>query len=430
MEMIDFQLNDRFGQELELIITEICSAVNEGINGSALAKLDAMRELEKCIYKRLGMRVTFNVTENIAAIMPLYSNEYHIFIPKQWHGNVDIPDQKKFLNNLENKKGTVDIKNAKLGGFFSEYVHTVYMQFYELVKTFNMKPPEIVAILLHELGHGFYACEYSDRLATTNQVLANLSKEVAKDKTKRNPEYIYKELVKLNPETKKEMVDDFAKGDRVVPSVGVFKYTIETITHQLDNYKYDSTSFENLADNFAARFGYGPQLVTGLKKLHDIYPENAYRQFGFWITVVALIGLVALTIGLFMASSFILSFFYGYIGLALAWAMVTSAGEEGRDYTYDDIKFRYKRIRDQLVQQVKLKKYNVKDAVNIAKQIEYMDELIRNTGQYRSFLDFIMNHIRPANIKAKKSIERQQLLEDLANNSLFIQSLKLHAMAT
>ena len=59
-----------------------------------------------------------------------------------------------------------------------------------------------------------------------------------------------------------------------------------------------------------------------------------------------------------------------------------------------------------------------------------MDTLIKTTGQYRSSLDFIMNYIRPSNFRAKKSIERQQLLEDLATNDLFIQSLKLQSLAT
>ncbi len=97
----------------------------------------------------------------------------------------------------------MDIEKAKLGGFFSDYEHSVYMNFTELVTTFKMEPGEITAILLHELGHGFYACEYSDRHASSNQILSNLSKELAKDKVKRNPDYIYKELVKLNPETRK-----------------------------------------------------------------------------------------------------------------------------------------------------------------------------------------------------------------------------------
>lgn len=430
MEMIDFQLNDKFGRDMELHITEIVAAVKEKFPDKAILKLDALKALESTIFKRLGMRVKFTVDLHLAAIMPLYSNQHHIFLDKQFHGEVDIVDQVKFMDTVNYKKGTVDIEKAKLGGFFSDYEHSVYMNFTQLVNTFKMEAGEITAILLHELGHGFYACEYSDRYATTNQILTNLSKELAKDKTKRNPDYIYKELVKLNPETKKEMIDDVVKGDRVVPGPGVFKYAVETVTYQLENNKYDDTAFESLADNFAARFGYGSILVAALQKLNDVYPENYYKQLGFWMLVTMSVTTILACIGMLFIGAVGAGVWFGYIGLTLTWLLFSTAGEQGRDYTYDDLKFRYKRIRDQLVQQIKSKAFNVKDATQLVKQIEYMDTLIKTTGQYRSSLDFIMNYIRPSNFRAKKSIERQQLLEDLATNDLFIQSLKLQSLAT
>ena len=430
LEMIDFQANDRFGQDMELHITEIISAVKEGFPDAAILKLDALKSLQSTIFKRLGMRVKFTVDQHLAAIFPLYSNQHHIFLDKEWHGQVDIPDQRKFMESVVYKKGTVDTKAAKLGGFFSDYEHSVYMNFTELVKTYKLEAGEISAILLHELGHGFYACEYSDRHSTANQVLTNVAKELAKDKTKRNPEYIYKEMLKINPETKKEMIDDVVKGDRVIPGPGVFKYAIETVTYQLENSKYDDTAFENLADNFAARFGYGSMLVSGLEKLNAVYPENTYKQIGFWSLVLMTLSAILFTIGLLYYGLIGSAIYFGYMGLVLTWVLFSTAGEQGRDYTYDDIKIRYKRIRDQLVQQIKSKAYNVKDAIQLAKQIEYMDDLVKKTGQYRSSLDFIMNYIRPANFRAKKSIERQQLLEDLATNELFIQSLRLQALAT
>lgn len=429
MEMIDFQTNDKFGRDMELHITEIISAVKENIQAKEIAKLEALKSLETTIFKRLKLRVKIITHQHLAAIIPLYSNQHHIFVDKKWHGQIDLKDQAKFLEDMHGKRGYVDTKNATLGGFFSEYEHSVYMNFTELVNTFKMEAGEITAILLHELGHGFYACEYSDRTATINQIFANLSKEMAKDKTRRNPEYIYKELKKINPETKKELIEDVVTGTRVVPSAAVFKYTMETVTHQLENNKYDDTAFENLADNFAARFGYGSMLVSSLKKLNDVFPEDSMRRMGFWMTVGIITATILVSIAMVFAGMITGGIFYGYLGLVMTWAMFSTAGEQGRDYTYDDLKIRYKRIRDQLVQQIKAKKFEVKDAITLVKEIEYMDDLIKTTGQYRSSLDFIMNYIRPANYRAKKSIERQQLLEDLATNELFIQSLKLQNLA-
>ena len=432
MEMIDFQTNDKFGKEMEIHIAEIVEAVKEGMGAKAIAKLEATKSLENTIFKRLKLSCGITTHQHLAAIIPLYANQHHVLLNRQWHDKVDLKDQVKFLESMGGRRGYVDTKKATLGGFFSEYKHSIYMNFKELVTTFKMEAPEITAILLHELGHGFYACEYSDRTDTVNQVLVNVSKEMSKEKTKRNPEYIYKELLKVNPNTKKEMVQDVVAGSRIIPSAELFKYTMDTVGHQLENHKYDETAFENLADNFAARFGYGPMLVSALKKINEVFPENSLRRFAFFVMLGSAMFCILAAIFLVFVGPWAIgySIFYAYIGTLLTWALVANSGEEGRDYTYDDLKIRYKRIRDQLVQQIKAGDYEVKDAMILIKDIEQMDDLIKTTGQYRSGLDFIMNYIRPANFRAKKSIERQQLLEDLVSNELFIQSLKLQSLAT
>lgn len=429
-EMIAFQTGDRFGNKLEAIIGGIAEAVKKGVSQDSIQKLEEIKILQDLIDKRLKMKVTLHAnTANLAAIIPFYSNQNHIFLHEVYRGDTGLKDQLKFLAQNNNGKGAVNNQTAELGGIFSKFDHQVYLNFNELIKTFKMMPGECTGVLLHELGHGFYACEYSDRISSNNQILSNVAKEMSKEPTKRNVEYVYKELLRINPDTKKQFVEDVIKGDRSVLGVTAFKFTVDTVTKQLENNKYDETSFESMADNFATRFGYGTMLLTGLQKINDVYPENAMRMFAHWqmliISVVAIVtGLMSLTAG-----AILVGLYTGIIGFFLGYIMFATAGEQGRNYTYDDIKLRYKRIRDQLVQQIKNRAYDVKDAVKLAKDIEFMDDLVKTTGQYRSSVDFMMNYIRPANYRAKTSIERQQLLEDLVSNDLFVQSLKLHAMA-
>ena len=430
LEMIDFQLSDKFGQDMELHVTDIIASINNGVPPHQVLQLNAVKKIEECIYARLGAKVKIKNTNRVAHISLPHIGLHHVL------SEVDINKEEysKTLKNiytaLDGVKGGVDITNAKLSGFFSKYEHSLYLNFNGMVKVFALSAAEITAIILHELGHVFTHWEYSDRCAKTNQILGNLAKEMAKEKSKRSPVYVFKELLEINPATKKELVDSLVAGDRVIQGPTLFKFAVETVFHQLEDGKYDETSSEALADNFAARFGYARPLVSASKKMRDMFPDMEEHQLKTIVIAAATVLSVLLCILTVFMGAVFLPFLFGFVGMVLSWLLARQSGEGQKDYTYDDVKYRYKRLRDQLVQQIKNKAFDVKDSIHLADDIEYLDELVRTTGQYRSVLDFIMNYIRPSNFRAKKSIERQQLLEDLATNELFIQSLKLQNLAT
>lgn len=430
LEMIDFQLNDKFGQDMELHVTDIIASINNGVPPHQVNQLNAVKKIEECIYARLGAKVKIKNTNRVAHISLPHIGLHHVL------SEVDINKEEysKTLKNiytaLDGVKGGVDITNAKLSGFFSKYEHSLYLNFNGMVKVFALSAAEITAIILHELGHVFTHWEYSDRCAKTNQILGNLTKEMAKEKSKRNSVYVFKELLEINPATKKELVDSLVAGDRVIQGPALFKFAVETVFHQLEDGKYDETSSEALADNFAARFGYARPLVSASKKMRDMFPDMEEHQLKTIVIATSTVLSVLLCILTVFMGAVFLPFLFGFVGMVLSWLLARQSGEGQKDYTYDDMKYRYKRLRDQLVQQIKNKAFDVHDSIQLADDVEYLDELVRTTGQYRSSLDFIMNYIRPSNFRAKKSIERQQLLEDLATNDLFIQSLKLQSLAT
>ena len=159
MEAIDFQLNDSFGPDMEKIIATFEEKVKKGYIGLEIQKLPQVAELEKVIFDRLKMRVKFNTQDALAAIIPFHLNHNAVLLKKLWR-NEDFLMEQAEKRESGFASGTVDENNVKLGGVFSDYVHTVYMDFGTLFKM-GMKAKEITAILLHELGHGFYACAYS-----------------------------------------------------------------------------------------------------------------------------------------------------------------------------------------------------------------------------------------------------------------------------
>lgn len=432
MEMIEFQNDDKFPVTVEALITGIYSNIkNNRHTEKEIQTSPELEKIEELTFNRLGLRVAIDTVQGhggLAAILPFYPNRNHIFIPKQWHGQVDIEDQTKLLAKLNGERGTVDLKNAKLGGIFSKYTNPVYLSFHKLIEDYQQTPSELTAIYLHEVGHGFSSCEYSDRVATCNQVLTNVAKELSKPEGSRKAEYVYKELMQINPNTTHELAEDMVKGERVVLGNRAFKYIIDSVLFQMDNSKYDETSFENLADSFAARFGYGRQLVSALQKFQEQSDENSDRFLAHWLQVLGMIASFLIFAAAFMVGNVFLMVYMALMSYGMTSLVFGTAGEYGRDYTYDDIKIRYKRLRDQLVQRIKTGTVPQDQALILVNDIEYLDQLVKDTSQYRSTLDTVMNVVRPANYRAKSSIERQQMLETLANNPLFVQSVKLRSL--
>ena len=70
------------------------------------------------------------------------------------------------------------MKNAKVGGIFSEYETPIYMGYYFL-RSLRFSAREILAILAHEIGHCFVAYEMAFRTIRTNQVLSAAAKAAA-----------------------------------------------------------------------------------------------------------------------------------------------------------------------------------------------------------------------------------------------------------
>lgn len=429
MEVIDFQ-NNSFGIELETLVVSLVDKIKNNIykKDTDVFNSDEVDHLVKVIFNRTGIRVTFYTNRSIAAILPFYSNIHNILLDKFSRGFVFVEDQEKILNKSNNKKGYVDLAKAKVGGIFSEYENHLFINFKELSVTYGLTSSEIVAVILHELGHAFYVCEYADRLESNNQVLVNVANEILNKKKEKNLTYIYSELKKVNKKVTEEQVDKLVHGNRIIAGYTWFKLIIEVAgldnLTQMKNDKYDETSFEQLADNFAARFNYGRQLMTGLDKLHST--EFSYEKNRSWIifaelrSFITYFGGAALTIGLF-SISIPASLFMCMI----VFLMLFTDGENFKDYTYDELKIRYKRSRHQYVEMLKRMDLDKKIAANIIEDIYALDEIINNTYQYSTLFNKLSNLLFSTNRNAINSIKEQQLLEDLVHNDLFIKSAQL-----
>ncbi len=423
-EVIDFQ-HDDFGTKLEALITTISSKINDGSyrNELELSEEKEILDIEALVEKRLGLKIKIRTNYSLAAIMPFYSNKNHIFADAFWRGNFEIKDQEKLLKKLNGKEGSVDLAKAKVGGIFSEYIHETHFHFVDLVKVIQLSPAEITGIFLHELGHAFYTCEYSDRLESVNQVLANVATEVLSKKSK-DLNYVYRELEKVNPNVTKEEVEILLGDNRVIAGTKWFETIIGTVKYQLNNAKYDESASEQTADNFASRFGYGRAVIIGLDKLHKLAKDPAtskkammQHQILVFISLIGVMAIISAMIITVLPLGLIMSFLFGMI--------FRLSGDDMLSFEYDELKQRYIRLRNDTVELLKSDKLSKERAKYVLEDLYIMDSVIKETQNFSNVFTGLSNFVFGEARRTRASVAEQQLLESLITNDLFVQAARL-----
>lgn len=338
LEMIDIQ-DSSFGQQLEKTVESIRIGILQGDYNTyeAVMRSGHIKTIEQQIFARTGLRVETIISQDPAAILSFFINKHSIFIKPYFRGmDFNIKEQQEIIDKAHDKKGSVDLKKAKVSGIFSEYNNKLFINFHALINEYRLSSQEIVAIILHELGHAFYMCEFSDRLETTNQVLANVAKELLSKKEK-NLTYIYKELKSIDDTVTDKTIDDIVNGNGVIAGYKLFRTILNSVISQVADAKYDETSFEQLADHFPSKFGYGRPLITALDKMH-IYFDNpekseSYNTFNFITSTMQLLFTAMLLIGAIISGPIMSVFAVLYISI-----LMRILGEDMKDYTYDQLK--------------------------------------------------------------------------------------------
>jgi hypothetical protein len=202
----------------------------------------------------------------------------------------------------------------------------------------------------------------------------------------------------------------------------LFSRYFKTIKSQLINSKYNETGFENLADSFATRFGMGKDLAESLSKLYKNADQEHTKAWAIRNSVFEfLLFIWAMS---FLALLFMSGFLF--FGALLFIAIIFGSGSSTENMTYDNLADRYQRIRNTMVNQ--LKSTVLSDATltkELLDGISQVDTFISSTFEIFSTRNFIADKIFSKDRDASYYKAYQRDLEDLGNNSLFLQAGRL-----
>ena len=359
-----------------------------------------------------------HVLMNAAVQMPLL-NMNHVFrydYLREWFGSeleeVATKDIRK--DKSKSKTGWVDIKNQKVGGYYSDMEIPIWIGFDGIVKIksgWNETAEEITAVILHEVGHAFSFFIAMHYLIRSNSALQSTHRELMECSTQSS-------RVKLLTTVSSDLdvtIDDIdglaVNNDKDMISTVLLSGMMKNIRNELGGDIYDMRDCEAMADNFAAKNGFGLELVTGLDK----FPAYNADKYGRSRNMLMLLLQIVLNVGLTAMSA----------GL---WLFVVFNINNTKKI-YDDPVERYTRIRQDIIGNLKSQNVPAKVRDKALDDIEVIDKIISKYNN-KPELFVAMSEFFLKEGRRNKSVRKlNQLFEKMANNDLYVAAAKFERLA-
>lgn len=453
LEAFKPQLKDKRIMELVLKFEDLIGLIKKKKigDGSKLLKnssiKEAVDEIDEIIYDRFGLRTKHvnnsyglygvnTVTPNKNNI--LFKNYDHVIKnlrrmassnQKDINGNDEVLDVNNDLYRLAGEikdsfaamslsygKGIeVDTKNIMFKNIDPRVKFYVQINFLALINTYKLTATELVAVLVHELGHIGTHILYSYRtLMDTTTVMESFISGVRKD----NLEDVIVKLSKDNTEitTSKSLA---TKAVDVVMNKTENIFNFNNISNSKDS--------EILADVFASKFGLSVELATALKrvKLESLKMESSFIG-GISLLYLSFVAMITLSSYIAIVTSVVTYLMY-YVFKVISkniFELVGGTNTTGQK-TYDGDKLRLERLNLSLIKQIKNSEITSEEKIELVGQFDLLNKIINETPEDTTLLGVLADTVIPERRDIKNKSIFLHALEQGMNNKLYIASEKL-----
>lgn len=409
-------------------VSKLITAIDKlRMGGDLGTKTVKESQISELINDRFGTNVTLIVTKGYflgAAIeMPPVTNDhpfYNLINPTR--GN----DVGRLLTNFGERGqriGKINLDTGKLSGVFSKIPSDLIVD-ESLLKDMRFTTRNIVAIMLHEIGHVFFYYYFMLNTTLATFITTKVAAEAAGAKS----------------DTERKVI--FDKGAKIlgIDGIGVTTMLGQDATtnatelqaiyiNETRNYLRSETGYslyeikinEQLADYFPSRFGLAYDLADGLEKIFRYTGNRAtIPKISNTITNISVVvlGLTVAAVTLGAAAPLML--------LLLNGAVYDSANNLLS--TYDRPKDRIESIKKNLIQELKqAESLNKKQLLSLIEQVDKLSAISDRLFLNEKLTDFIANRVIPFSKNVKKQIEFQKTIEDLLYNEIFVKAAKFHS---
>ena len=329
---------------------------------------------------------------------------------------------KALKDTLDKNKVSVDLKNARINNLPKEYNVFIFVDICYILhnKGQNRQPQDIMAGILHEIGHTFTAFEKSIYSVYNTMVLLDTIREVNNNKNN--------DIINVLEITNQRLgFKSDKKGDTI--------NALTAISDALSGYSFtdDKTrqnariSSEQQADQFTSRFGYGKHFIEGLDSYgYTFYRANGTLEMDYEQNKPGIIIL------------FIFLMFYFPVGIPIMIFMVLSNQSEVQNYNKFDKKYdgeirRILRIKQDAIRQIRLldnktmEKEFIKKLEDTITFADFRIDILSNPNN-RNFLNKFFDKYQ-YDSTTKKVVNMLEISESLMENDLHYLNLKLKEKA-
>lgn len=454
-EAIRMQTGDKVVDELTDQIANIRSIVKEGstLDGSIT---DCVLKIEEILYKRFGFKVEIDPTSDAGAAMVMhgFNTDTGLINIKQLMEELryckgGIVDKiKNNVNQLDkwlmDNGVVVDEDKARIDNLPPKFKAHLLFNFKGLINgTFfgntnkQLTDREIVAIMMHEIGHAYTFISYSYKTRKTRIAFEDAMRDNLKKGKDFKSSFILAYKENINPGINAEEL----KNKNIV-TVMTTCYRDGIGTWGFDGSNRSNTDAEFAADQFAARFGLGADLATGLTKISETFYLN-FAKTNMFIPFFALFAGIVATCLKFMSTLGIFVGLFGAIVAALVCivvfgclALLLTGWADTLPLTYDSDSRRIERIYNDYIRQLRTHSINdikVKEAlINQADVIKTTIDVYKKYGQYggnrsdgKGFFQSLVNAMF-SSVKQARDLEiYDSILEDVMENDLHLEIARL-----
>jgi hypothetical protein len=423
LEMIDFQ-----DPELHVVLTSLFTEMKE-LDQGAMASSDVAVRIEKAIADRTNLKVDFtmhndggaySLTPTIDKNNPLIEN-----VLREFHTNSHT------LKMIEKAggaiRGSVNLATSKVSGVFAEMECVVNMPTFWVAGKFmggGFTAGELSAITLHEIGHLFTFFEYMWHSVTTNQVLAAVARGLDESQDQNDRELLMISAAKALSLDETEMKKLADNGTNKAATVLIVKELTINARSELGADLYDMNNWEQLADMFAARHGAGRDLIIGMNKIDQLVGDISTRSTGKYLALEAVKALLFLS-----TAGFLILPGMQVVAVVpfLVWfAMILSDGPGST--LYDRPGVRLKRVRDQLVEQIKDRGLGKEIIERLKEDLVAVDKLLESVKDRFQLWSLMFAYLNSDSRNRLRQEKLQQELETLAANDLFVKAAELKTL--
>ncbi len=435
LESILTQNDPKFTNKLD----DLCIALLNAFRSNSINDKDrAGADIGELLSHRFGLKFTFIENSHIQSYIGVYVPCEDASIFNNTHTGIKFED---IVKHKPNVLGTVDTAKATVSGSFSSLPFSIYCNLEILLMAIPaLSNRELAALILHEVGHAFSYVEYSDRMSLVNTALSDVHDLLVKGIDKKKQIYLLQDTIANLSGKEPKSTNVFVLSALVIKSImNSYKAEMSKTTYR--------AAYEQVSDQFSARFGYGRELVSAVVGIDDNYVPNGmhYLQMGdsalrvmiykttlpsiyFYLAIITTWGGMAAGAPIIILS--------GILALALSIFIKFENTQIVSDDIYDHVFDRVNKIRQDYIQQLKDlqivgNKKLIQDYVSAIDEFDSTVKILKDNQQEvtPSLLKKIQKSLF-SHSEELSSFEAERIIESLTSNKLFVDSAKLKLLLT